>query len=122
MGMYTELVIKCHIKRNLPDTVNEILNCMFNGTEEPEHLPDHLFFKCPRWNAVGSCSSYYHIPESLSFYREGYLFSRSDLKNYDDEIDLFLNWVKKYVDELPDRCIGWTWYEEDDSPELIYNK
>ena len=79
---------------------------------------------------VGQCSSFYHIPFATSRYanpnspekKGGYVFSRSDLKNYGGEIAKFLDWVDPYVDELPGKCIGWTWYEEEDQPTLIFKK
>lgn len=122
MGMYTEIIIKCSLKENLPETVNAVLNQLFNNEEEVENLPNHPFFSCPRWRAIGRCSSYYHIPWADANYRDGYLFSRSDLKNYDNEIYLFFDWLDPYINELPNTCIGWSWYEEDDVPELRYKK
>jgi hypothetical protein len=119
MGMYTELIIKADVKNNLPDDVEQVLQYLFNGGDEPDSLPDHLFFRCERWPMVGQCSSYYHTPWATSKYSEGYLFSRSDLKNYGDEISLFIDWIKPYLDVYEGQCIGWRWYEEDDVPVLI---
>jgi hypothetical protein len=105
------------------------LNHLFRQGEEPESLPDHAFFKCPRWSLIGICSSFYHHPKAMSDYwtghgddddRGGYIFSRSDLKNYDGEIDHFLDWVMPYIDETEGHCIGWEWYEEDESPTLLF--
>lgn len=129
MGMYTELVLKCQIKDEAPSQVKEVLKYLFKGGEELKTLPDHKFFKCPRWNGIGQCSSFYHHPKALSDYwtghgnnddRGGYLFSRSDLKNYDQEIENFLDWLMPYIDEYEGQCIGWQWYEEDDEPTLLY--
>lgn len=120
MGMYTELIIKCEIKKNLPSEVLEILNYLFGNTEDlPMHLPDHEFFACSRWSCIGRCYSYYHHPRVVNSFVEGYLFSRSDLKNYEDEIEKFIDWIKPYVDEFKGKCIGWSWYEEADEPTLI---
>lgn len=119
MGMYTELVIKADVKSDLPVEIEKVLQHMFNGEEKPIELPNHPFFQCHRWPMLGSCSSYYHIPWSDSMYHEGYLFSRSDLKNYSDEIELFVDWIKPYLDAPVGFCIGWKWYEEWDKPELI---
>lgn len=119
MGMYTELLIKADIVRNPPVEVVAVLNFLFNSGEEPKTLPDHPFFKKERWSSIGRCSSFYHIPWVSSKYEEGYLFSRSDLKNYDGEIDAFLDWLFPYIDEEDGKCIGWKFYEESDDPTLI---
>lgn len=129
MGMYTELVLKCGIRDDVPSDVRAVLKHLFMQDEEPETLPDHAFFKCPRWMMIGQCSSFYHHPRAMSDYwtghsdkdeQGGYLFSRSDLKNYDDEINLFIDWLRPYIDEEDEQCIGWSWYEEDCQPTLIF--
>lgn len=129
MGMYTELVLKCSTKANLPDDVKAVLNCLFRGHSEPENLPDHAFFKCLRWACIGQTSSFYHHPKALSDYwtgfpedldNGGYIFSRSDLKNYDDEIEHFVDWFMPYIEEDVGQCIGWQWYEEDKAPTLLF--
>ena len=119
MGMYTELVLKCEVKDALPDEVRTMLNFLFNGGEIPIGLPEHPFFKCARWSMIGTCSSYYHVPFALSRFLEGHIFSRSDLKNYDNEIGLFLNWLHPYIDAFEGDCIGWKWYEEYRVPTLL---
>lgn len=132
MGMYTELVIKAKITEYLPDDVWMILDYLFNPKTEVEiydehmqlksdvKLPDHPFFDSSRWEMIGSCNSYYHIPESQSFFADGYLFSRSDLKNYGGEIENFINWITPYLDEPDGKFIGWKWYEEYHEPTFIY--
>jgi len=127
MGMYTELIIKCSIKEDVPDFVIDILDKMFNDHgAEIFDLPDHEFFKCERWDWIGSSSSYYHTPFALSKFQHDEissdLFSRSDLKNYDCEIEKFINWIMPYIDEEPGHCIGWEWYEEDEKPTLLFKE
>lgn len=120
MGMYTELVLKTEIKKNAPDQVHDILNFLFNGKDEPAEKPDHAFFKFSQWKQIGSGCSYFHVPFPLSKYDEGYIFSRSDLKNYDGEIQSFIEWLKPYIDGIEGVCIGWLWYEEEDAPTLLF--
>jgi hypothetical protein len=121
MGSYTELVLKARVKSIIPDNVEAILNFMFNdaGEPAPETWPDHQFFKCDRWQALGRSNSYYHVPWTNSRYADGYIFSRSDLKNYDDEISHFINWLTQYLDDEPGNCIGWSWYENEHQPTLL---
>jgi hypothetical protein len=121
MGTYTELVLKCRIKDDKPEIVNEVLNYLFkNGYSLPIQLPDHPFFKKINWEAIGRSGSYYHCPASQSFYDGKYLFTRSDLKNYDDEIATFLDWLLPYISCLPGKFIGWVFCEQSREPEFIY--
>ena len=128
MGMFTELVIKADVLPNLPDGVARVLNILFNPSNieiidlAKEDLPDHPFFEATNWFLIGSCSSYYHIPWTSSGYDKDYLFSRSDLKNYHDEIGLFIDWISPYLRNKVGTCIGYRWYEEDKIPTLIYRQ
>ena len=130
MGMYTELIFKASIRVKINSIEQAVIQCLFNGHDVPVTLPDHPFFKSPRWDMVTTCSSFYHHPTAynnlvdtqwnLNGYTEYYVFSRADLKNYDDEIELFRNWIDPYVGEEKGKCIGWMWYEEWNEPMLIY--
>lgn len=126
MGMYTELVLKCSFKNDTPQEALGVIRHLFAGGPLASQVPDHPFFSKPRWDHIGSLSSYYHHPKAINDLHDNfsglYLFSRSDLKNYDGEIEAFLDWVDPYVDERPGQCIGWSWYEEDLSPTLVYKK
>lgn len=130
MGMYTELVLKCGITKEIDDEAHNVLMHIFGEGEKPNKLPSHKFFDTTRWSFIAKTSSFYHIPFPLSNYcnvldsdkKGGHIFSRSDFKNYESELNLFIDWIMPYIDEYPGRCIGWSWYEEDDSPTLIYKK
>lgn len=122
MGTYTELVLKCTIRDDIPEIVNEILTFLFcERLKRPCELPNHPFFKNKSWEAIGRSASYYHIPIPSSFYNGKYLFSRSDLKNYHDEIQSFLDWLKPYLSTPPGKFIGWIFAEEMNEPVFIYN-
>lgn len=126
MGMYTELVLNVTISSDAPEEVVTMLRAMANRDVEPGDLPrpDHPFFKTGRWSALMAASSHYFIPFALSEMRSldytsyHYLSTRSDLKNYDNEIDLFIDWLTPYVDH--DGFAGYKRYEEDEHPTLLY--
>lgn len=130
MGMYTELVVKFNVRDDIPDDVFNMINYLFgNRSGGVPDIPVHDFFKTQRWEFIGTCGSFYHHPEALSQVyapvwspRDLYVFSRSDLKNYGNEIDLFVDWITPYVRAEPGDCIGWKWYEENQVPELILIK
>ena len=122
MGVYTELVLKLDFRRDIPEDVDRMLAYLFNGYDRPPELAllPHPFFELPRWHMIGNCASFYHVPFALSKYDEGYLFSRSDLKNYSGEIEFFLNWIFPYVDMEFGECAGWVWHEEQICPTLFF--
>lgn len=95
---------------------------MFGDGKRPDVLPDHAFFKLPRWDFIGKSSSFYHHPHALSNLdlSYGYIFSRSDLKNYDGEITAFFDWFSPLTTAWEGKCIGYRWHEEDDAPTLVY--
>ena len=128
MGMYTEIVFKARITKNINHVAMQVFEVLFNPECEkiPVTLPDHAFFKCSRWRMIGSSGSFYHHPFGVSsWYDAGhsediYIFSRSDFKNYSSEIELFFDWCRPYLEALDGECIGWYWYEEEEAPTLIY--
>lgn len=125
MGMYTELYLSCGLKRDIPDEVLKILKYLFDPkcSELVSSFPDHMFFKCARWEAIGRSSSYYFVPMPTSnLYFDGrdrYLTTRSDLKNYSGEISNFLDWIMPYIDACEGDHLGHYRYEEDAAPTLI---
>lgn len=128
MGMYTELVLSCNIY-NDTEVVN-VLKYMCDNTQPyPEKLPDHpLFVEDGRWRYMFRCSSFYHVPRyyaSIEYEKisDKYtLIVRSDFKNYGDEINEFVDWIAPYVYTHGNgkQMIGYSRYEEDDEPEILY--
>jgi len=121
MGYYTELVLKANVKRELPANVESVLRQLFNDGPEivTEDLPNHQFFRCQRWSLIGASNSFYHVPWTSSKYQGRYIFSRSDMKNYENEIEKFIDWLSPYLDEMDGKCIGWIFGEDDDKPKLL---
>ena len=129
MGMYTEIVANFALKENVPSEVITILQYLVGDQENrPTKLPDHDFFKCNRWAATLMMSSYYFMPISNSILHHDepnstwYLSSRSDLKNYDGEIEKFFDWIDPYVDALNGEFLGYSRYEESLEPILFLTK
>lgn len=62
MGMYTELIFGCSLRKDTPREVIEILKFMVDKSEFKEFskpLPDHKFFQTSRWSRLFQWSSYY---------------------------------------------------------------
>lgn len=127
MGDYTECFIKCRLK-DLPKNVEDVLTYMFTEStlDLPQDLPDHPFFKTPRWCCIGKCSSYYHIPTNLNHFKFDdiakcyYLISYSNIKNYHNEISLFFDWLNPYIDDEDGKFIGYSLTEYMNIPELFF--
>lgn len=126
MGMYTEIFVKLTLVENVDESVVEILKYMMGEGDKPTKLPDHPLFKTSRWGSMLRCCSYYHIPERVGkmFYDkiagQWFIVNRSDFKNYDNEASLFFDWIKPYTEALTKTFVGYTLYEEDDEPTLVY--
>lgn len=108
--MYTELIVGAKLKQETPVEVIHILSFMLGENTPCPPLDvsrefDHKFFKTERWRFMLSCSSYYFgFPKSTSVFKldeinGSYVIStRSSFKNYDNELELFIDWFRKYVD------------------------
>lgn len=127
MGMYTELNIGIALEKDTPKEVIDTLRYMLGDIEELEEAPDHPLFRDTRWAVMLGCGSYYfdRQPDSKLYVDE--LFKKEpmyflnvgcNLKNYDSEIELFLDWIIKYSKTYG--FVGYMRYEEFDDPTLIY--
>ena len=131
MGMYTEFVFGAELKKDVPEEVINILKSLFLQVELNVTLPDHNFFKCGRWSLISSmCSYYFGYPRPLSnlyfddiskTYR---LAIRSSIKNYNNEIENFINWINPYIESGSgvNDFLGYSIYEEDEKPELYFKR
>lgn len=126
--MYTELVLGIDLVRDTSKEVIDILEFMISGAfEDPEPIvPDHTLFKTDRWRTMLQSDSYYFggfsnsLIDAQRFKEDVYKLSiRSNLKNYDSEIELFLNWLSHYIETHG--FIGYVKHEEYDNPWLIYH-
>ena len=127
MGMYTKISVDLKFVGNLPSEVVEALKAMVGEVDSNLYsitdFPTHELFKTPRWSYMLRCSSYYHTPFSLTklhyddISKHYYLVSSSDFKNYDNEVELFFDFVKDYVE---DGFLGYSLYEEDTVPTQYF--
>ena len=126
MGMYTELIFGARLKENTPKEVIDTLKYMVGDLEEK---PEKLAFETSTGrNVLGESSFYFgvHFPVT-KFYYDGIvkawtLSSRANIKNYDGEIDQFLDWIKPYIDRGSGNreMFAIKIYEEHDEPTIDY--
>lgn len=128
MGMYTEFLFQGESKSDLPKNIQDLFDYFF-GEGEKNHielieagLPEHPFFQCPRWCHIGHMSSYYFSPFALRHTQKHarwtsghHVFFICNLKNYDNEIELFLDWVAHHMNFY----WGHHHYEEDEKPTFF---
>ena len=127
MGMYTELNIGVNLREDTPQNVIDILTHMLNDyhCEETPELPKHPLFETGRWRFMLCSDSYYfdgHTDSSMlqdRISKEYELNVRTNLKNYDGEIEKFMDFICPYLKTYG--FLGYTRYEEADDPRLIYN-
>lgn len=140
MGMYTELNIEVTVNPEDATTL-ALLQAMVNGDEatltlleEAGKLPDYNLFKVsPRWKWMlrSDSFSFNHVADSSLHDRYAYyderpegtelertLNIRCDLKNYNDDIELFIEWIHTFT--LSRGFVGYMRYEENRNPTLIY--
>jgi hypothetical protein len=124
MGMYTELDLKVAIE-NEPIVV-DILKDLSNGSITVKNRLDHPFFKTDRCNMIGRCGSYYFDGQPYIQFRYDkiakcwFLTTCFNLKNYNQEIEKFLDWLCPFI--LTEGYIGTYWYEEQEEPMNIYKE
>lgn len=125
MGMYTEIFVRATVTSDNPQVRNIIFGLFDEDATLPPNneLPQHPFFHKLRWQMIGCCSSFYHQPSATSrvfrtpsgISQDLYVCSRSDLKNYGEEIEAFFDWLAPYVEP---GFIGYSLYEEDTIPTI----
>ena len=132
MGMYTKVSFIIPIKTNTPKEIREILIALIEGDlEEHSNLPKHKFFETKRFHYFAQTDSFYFTGTSNSAVKYPFRHWRdeesetivlhidSDFKHC-DEIELFLDWVKDYMEIPTSEFIGYTLYEEDERPTLWF--
>ena len=129
MGTYTELILKVNFKKDwLSAKELEIFEYLFAsdcGDAIPLSLPNHSFFQLPFWDRISHAGSFYHHPRAVISYLHEvcdtiYLFMRIDCKNYNQQIETFLDWIVPLTSETHNRCIGWRWVDELQEPLILY--
>ena len=120
MGMYTEIFFRAEVDAEVVAVINTLND--YGKTD----WPDHEFFRCPRFRGIAHGGSYCFPQANHCFveYDEHvkafFVSFRANLKNYDDEIEKFFDWVSPHVGGEPGDFIGYSLYEEAETPTLHY--
>lgn len=126
MGMYTELVVSAEIKPI--EEIIDTLKVMAGLSDKFVKLPEHPLFKTSRWRCLFNSSSHYFVPRSVCLLEyddisaSWILIVRSDLKNYEHEIELFIDWIRPYLVECGyETMFAYSRYEETKEPTIYYS-
>lgn len=128
MGMYTDFCFDSELKKDTPEIVLDILNALMNenGNLSTMLLPNHPLFKAPRWQMLGWGDSYYFDAKPRRYFKRDRISGtwvlniRCNFKNYDDEIEKFIDWIKPYLEKTQGDFLGFKRYEEEREPTLIF--
>lgn len=133
MGMYTEFHFNAELLPSVPhDEIVGVLNFMLGGEESDQSYakrsarPAHRLFDSPRWRWMLQCDSYCFAADTHSTLRYDdiagayYLCVRCNLKDYGNEIELFVDWIRPYLCASKGDFLGFSRYEENEQPDLIY--
>lgn len=127
MGMYTECLLMLELDgKRTPKIVSDTLQYMVSGDDapKPDVMPDHKLFGDTRWRWMLQGSSYYFDGQPMRTFRHDdiakgwFLTSLSNIKNYDNEWELMLNWLTPCI--ASEGHIGHIRYEEDEHPTILY--
>lgn len=126
MGMYTQLHYGVRLKKETPPAVLNVLRYMVGECDaEPSILPAHPLFTKGRWHYMLRCDSYYFDYKTTHYLHfddisdQWYFNVTTNLKDYEGEIEAFVDWMMPYVDAMAGECLGYSRYEETETPTLI---
>lgn len=126
MGMYTELIFGARLKEETPDQVINALKYMVGDTKEkPENFPLPEG-RCD-WLFQGG-SYYFGVVDPVSkiwfdkIANAWIISTRSNIKNYEDEIETFLTWIKPHIESGSGEreMYAIVIYEEQSEPDIYY--
>jgi len=116
------------LKKETPERIISLLDKMCKGDVIHEPLPNHPLFCTDRWSWMLISDSYYFDGDTRSTLRfdkianQYYLNIQCNLKNYNREIEKFIDWIMPYIDNKPGSFLGYMRSELRNEPTLIYVK
>jgi hypothetical protein len=123
MGMYTEIYVNVDLKKETPEDVINVLKAMCGMEDSDEKVlepyPD-------RWNGLFYSGSYYtpntrcHSLTYDNISNQWSLLGKGDIKNYEQEIQQFFEWIIPHVEGYSGDFIGYHRYEEQRVPTLVF--
>lgn len=97
MGNYTKLHARIKLKDDTPQDVQNSLDCMLTYNLSFTGTPEHPFWYDERCGAIGSKDPASKDIPSFTFPN---LVICCEIKNYDETIQKFLDWITPYVETI----------------------
>ena len=131
MGHYTEFYIRATLRKDTPRIVVAALQSMV-GDLKPEQVDwskTGLDADTFQIGARGTAMLCFHCsidPQGKSIFSRKSaddvwgLEARTEIKNYDDEIGKFLDWVRPYLCQQSGEFIGWSLLEDRKESPVLY--
>lgn len=124
MGMYTELIFGARLKKDTPENVINTLQYM---TGKISDRPSDIAFEYSR-NPLRGGSYYFGITNPVcdmtfdDVSNQWQISTRSNIKNYESDIEKFLEWIKPYISQGSGarEFYAIVTYEEEDTPKIYY--
>lgn len=134
MGMYTELIVGCSLKRNIPIKIINVLRFLTDDSpyksSEGLWIPDDKFFQTDRWSLLltgcayefGGCYDNQTLFKYDDIIDRWFLSVRCAVKNYTGEIEFFLDWLKPFIHRGSGgmNMYAISIYEDEDHPTIYY--
>lgn len=100
MDNYTLFVLDASLDTFIiPEVDYHTLQCMVNGKTEGIELPSHPLFLKEYWYCMLRFSSAYFEEKMDTKLVGDKLHIRCNLKNYENEIESFLDWISPFVED-----------------------
>lgn len=124
--MYTEIIFGASLKSDTPKQVIDALKYMIGETKEiPEDFP---FEEGRHYYLFNSASYYFGICEPVckmwfdEIGKNWILSARSNIKNYCNEIETFIEWIKPFIESGSGKrnMFAVVTYEEQEEPTFYY--
>ena len=135
MGTYTELHLNLKLRKDIPVEIKYLfekvvnnrdleVNGLFSSQDVFAPNINHQFFKCDRWYMLFLGNNFYEEVGISKFIEDIYYYSliiNSEFKNYDNEINEFINFITPYtIGRKKKQYVGWSLREDCDKRENIY--
>ena len=126
MGMYTEIIFGASLKSDTPKVVIDTLKYMIGKTKD---RPSDFAFPISRFDyMLRSASNYFGISEPVckmwydKISKNWIISTRSNIKNYCNEIEHFIEWIKPFVESGSGKrnMFAVVTYEEQEEPTFYY--
>jgi hypothetical protein len=128
MGMYTELIFGASIKKDAPKEVINTLYYLVNFKKLWDDVPIEKSVTKGRNVLNGGGSYYFGVTDGVAkmwqddIDKEWKVSARHNIKNYEGEIENFLEWVKPYIESGSGHreMYAIKMYEEMSEPTIYY--